>query len=217
MIVTLEFYKAAGSGKLDELDTSKSILHYRRSVIIIDHSASKIVIVHGSSVSQKIKTGADKAVKSKQKELGSKYKTEEVPYDDAQGYIDQLLQVDDKPAKKKKKAKSRKKPAKKGPIPQVPVATSSSATSSDLSTPKADLETSGPIIQEFQIAYYEEDDELSEIVDKKEAMKIAREVLGLVSQYMDFVNQMIGEKPSKRTSQNKLNEISSNIIDLVYS
>jgi hypothetical protein len=182
-VADITFYKAASKGKLEEIEASVGSLHTRRVLVIEDRNSSVFWIIDGKSASASASKNARANVKTMIKASPDMI-MKEISFDDAPDQIESIL--------------GGKKPVK---IPQVP------SKGSTVKKAKFRSESEGPIIKEFQIAYYK--DEGSDDASSSE-------IYELLDAYREAVLKIFSDKPAKSTADKKLKAIGKKIIDQIY-
>ena len=156
----LIFLNLDNKGKLVEVNPEKRSLHHRRSVIIQDNKNSCLWIHNGNNVTKdKIKLARTHA-KELNAQLGFKFNIYEIKKKETGDLIPKILNRDNLslmfPDTVKPKKQSKKKEVKKQKIPTPPPVPKVNSPSPIL---LGDLEKEGSLMEEFQITYYNSEDE----------------------------------------------------------
>lgn len=186
----VDFYKVNSKAKLTKIEASVDSLHSRRVLLIKDQASETIFICPGSAASSSTVKGGKKAA-SKIIEEQPTYNLETVDPDSVEEVVTNLLKG---PSGTKPKSKS---------VPGIP------KISGSPQPPETKKETEdGPIIKEFQIAYY---------VENTTDTGLEQEVNTLLEQYQQQIQSILAHKGSKSVASKKLNSITDKIIDTIYS
>jgi len=186
----IRFFKVPSKGKFQDIDTSVDALHARRVVVIEDKPSSTYWIIAGKNASANAIKNADQQVKKLIKGATSKMKSSKVEYDQAADHLHTILN------------RPRQKQASK--IPLVP------NSASEVLRRNRVKSSEGPVIKEFEIAYYK--DESTEMTSG-----ITEEIESLLSKYSDEIHQEYLHRTTKTKTRKKLNRITSQLIELIYT
>lgn len=206
----IEFYKATSSGGLDPIENSTSSLHYRRSIIIKDDISDTLWLIHGSGVANATKQSAENNIKKINQENDGKYVIEHVDYDDAKDVIGDVLALQDSSPADPPELIPRRKVSLDN-MPKVPKINSSTET--EAPRPLGDQDHHGPEIEEFQISYFVEE----ETDTAQESSPLIKQVLEVVSKYIEEIDTSLQGSRSRKESQSILHDLSDDIITLIYS
>ncbi len=205
----IKFFKVSSSGKLDPMEASTKSLHHRRSILIEDSTNKTIWLIYGSGVSAKTKQSSEKIAKKIKSKLGSKYLIKSSASSENKKIVQDILskppikkEKKEKIAKKKRSVKKRE-PVSKDKIPVVPIISSSNIVTPTL---KGDTDLTGPEIEEFQIAYFEDD-------GRKTADST---VFSLSLKFLNEIQFIIDENYSKSKAKQKLNSIMDDLLKVIF-
>ena len=188
----ITFYKVPSKGKFQDIESSVDSLHARRIIVIEDLDSSTFWIISGKSASAGARKNADRIIKKMIKESNSSMKSSEVDYEDAEDHILSLLSKT--PSTTKKQAKE---------IPLVP------NSAIDVLSRKKSKESEGPVIKEFEIAYYKED-------SSEEESELSQQIEELLMRYSESVHGEARTPSSKTKAKKKLNTITNQLIQLIF-
>ncbi|MCY3411429.1 MAG: hypothetical protein INQ03_07330 [Candidatus Heimdallarchaeota archaeon] len=192
----LKFYKVDKRKGLVLVDNSAKSLHHRRSIVIVDPNNEVLWILNGSNIDENLISLADK----KAEELNKEYN---FPIIDELNIkhtklVSQLLDNQNLrhliPNNKVIKA-----PVSNREIPKTPKLPSINRNDHIL---LGDVDHQGPLIEEFQIAYFE--DGTVEKVDSKNYLMYSIQFLELIDA---FANSSLSSKDFKQKSYDLIDDI----------
>lgn len=221
----IEFFNVKDKDLLVVVKKTKSAFHTRRGIIVQDDDAKTLWIVYGSLASDKIKKFAKLNAKSLNSKLKFSYKIKTVDSKNRKEKIEYFMDLctTRPPAKNKKQKKAiaaKKKsgsPTKKGKkkstvIPPVNVPPKLKKRTRSLV--KADEKNVGPMIPEFQIAYYEENP-LRKIIEQINLVNSDDDLFAL-HDHISTIVQLINENASKKRVHSELQTSVEQLLNALF-
>ncbi len=213
------FYNVKKDGEFEPVDHKKSAFNARRTIVVQDPFDKTIWVVDGTSSSKAVKEQARLRAKELNAELAFQFQINEVDKKKKNKLIEELLEKSAlEPPKiefiqpSKKKSKEMNKNNQKEQLPNtikemisrdIPKVSSKINKSSSSVLPRGDLDESkkGPMIQEFQIAYIDDDGE-----------QVTKKAITTFTPIIKFV-QSLEELQRKNATQDQAKNILSDVLN----